>query len=64
MLKKCGGLYQKEDKNGNTYLVGKMREVIPEGTYLYIFKNRQQKEYETSADFYVHIQTRDGETNE
>ena len=64
-LKKIGSLYQKKDKTGSIYLVGKIREAIPEGTYLYVFKNKGfeggKKKYETSADFYACLQQPDKE---
>ena len=63
-LNKLASMYKKKDRTGAIYLVGKVRETIPEGTYLYVFPNKGdgsgKKKYETSADFYACIQV-DGE---
>lgn len=62
-LKKVGSLFQKKDRKGSIYLTGKIHTPIPEGVYLYIFKNKGdgsgKKKYETSADFYACLQTDD-----
>ena len=64
-LRKIGSLYQKKDRTGSIYLFGKLREAIPEGAYLYVFKNNfsGKKKYETSADFYACLQVDDETSN-
>jgi hypothetical protein len=56
MLKKVGALYQKKDKHGGIYLVGKTFELVEEGQYLYVFKNTKDRSSEKSADFYACVQ--------
>ncbi len=66
-LRKVGSLFQKKDRKGSIYLTGKIHTPIPEGVYLYIFKNKGDgsgtKKYETSADFYACLQVDDETSN-